>query len=138
MADREIPSSEKRERILQALTQASKLESKEYQPHQGGQVSDDRGIKKKEKLTFDEGSKESKTKLQKFQDCIHVDATVLENKLVYFLFNVGAAGVLPYLSIYALQLGLPLWHVSLIIGAGLLVGSIITPLVGFFADKSSP
>ncbi|XP_033642914.1 major facilitator superfamily domain-containing protein 6-like [Asterias rubens] len=136
MADKSLPSSEKRERILQALTQASELESKGHQPHEGGHASDNQGIKRKAKLTLDEGNKESKTKLQKFQDCIQIDVSVLENKLVYFLFNVAAAGVLPFLSVYALQLGLPLWHVSLIIGAGLLAGAIVTPMVGFVADKT--
>ena len=107
-----------------------------YQAGQGGQKPAEKGNREKAKWILDDDSEEPKTARQIIASCIQLDETVVENKIVYFMFNVGAAGAMPYLSMYSLQLGLPFWHIGLIVGAGLLVGDTHHHPVGIFRGQT--
>ncbi|XP_022085352.1 major facilitator superfamily domain-containing protein 6-like [Acanthaster planci] len=135
MADLE-PSSEKRERILQALDQASQ-QGASSQEEQDGKATKPaaRTEGRKKDSNWGSGTGESTPFWELVWDCFHVNAMVLENKLIYFMLSAGTAGVLPFLSTHGLTWGLPPWHFGLAVGAGLLVAFVFVPVWGFAADK---
>ncbi|XP_038063955.1 major facilitator superfamily domain-containing protein 6-like [Patiria miniata] len=138
MADLE-PSGEKRERILQALDQAKNQELR-TSSHDGSQdelekITAKKKQKRKDDKVWGSERKDRKPFLQVVSDCIHVNETVLDSKLIYFLLSAGSAGAIPFLSMYGLRWGLPPWHFGLAVGAGLLAAFFFVPLWGFAADK---